>query len=152
VEAFGELCTTYYCLDTRHQENEAIIKAYLIGAENDLEEHIRMGYIAALGVLPSFMIRPHLPAIMDSLVKHSLTPLQAVLVGEMGDRENIQTYRWSEARTESVRALTKVVKTVGYGGGSCKFSTTIRLYRSTTILFQIHLQSLQTLRRFSNVC
>ncbi|XP_037710279.1 tubulin-specific chaperone D [Drosophila subpulchrella] len=122
VEAFGELCTTYYCLDTRHEENEAIIKAYLLGADNDLEEHIRMGYIAALGVLPSFMIRPHLPAIMDSLVKHSLTPLQAVMVGEMGDRENIQTYRWSEARTESVRALTKVVKTVGYGGGSYSFA------------------------------
>ncbi|XP_017009809.2 tubulin-specific chaperone D [Drosophila takahashii] len=122
VEAFGELCVTYYSLDSRNQENEAIINAYLLGAENDLEEHIRMGYIAALGVLPSFMIRPHLAAVMDSLVKHSLTPLQAVIVGEMGDRENIQTYRWSEARTESVRALTKVVKTVGYEGGIYSFA------------------------------
>ncbi|EDV57417.1 tubulin-specific chaperone D [Drosophila erecta] len=124
VEAFGELSATYYCSDSRHQENEAIISAYLRGAENDLEEHIRMGYIAALGVLPSLMIRTHLPAIMDSLVKHCLTPLQAVLVGEMGDRENIQTYRWSEARTQSVRALTKLVKTVGYGGGIDSFAET----------------------------
>uniref|UniRef100_A0A6P4E891 Tubulin-specific chaperone D n=1 Tax=Drosophila rhopaloa TaxID=1041015 RepID=A0A6P4E891_DRORH len=114
VDAFGELSATYYCLDIRHQENEDIINSYLKGAENDLEEHIRMGYIAALGVLPSYMIRPHLPAVLDSLVKHSLTPLQAVLNSEMGGRENIQTNRWSEARTESVRALLKVVKTVGY--------------------------------------
>ncbi|EDX03409.1 tubulin-specific chaperone D [Drosophila simulans] len=122
VEAFGELCATYYCSDSRHEENEAIINTYLTGADNDLEEHIRMGYIAALGALPSFMIRCHLQAILDSLVKHSLTPLQAVLVGEMGDRENIQAYRWSEARTQSVLALTKLVKTVGYAGGIDSFA------------------------------
>ncbi|KAH8317763.1 hypothetical protein KR074_009400 [Drosophila pseudoananassae] len=124
VEAFAELCRSYYGSESRpSQDNEAIISAYLKGAENDLEEHIRMGYIAALGVLPDFMIRPHLHRILDSLVKHSLTPLQAVLVGEMGgDRENIQAYRWSEARTESVKALTKVVKTVGYEGGLDSFS------------------------------
>ncbi|KAH8289902.1 hypothetical protein KR018_000977 [Drosophila ironensis] len=124
VEAFAELCRTYYGSDIRHnQENEAVIKEYLKGADNDMEEHIRMGYIAALGVLPDFMMRPHLPALLDSLVKHSLTPLQAVLVAQMGGNcENIQTYRWSEARSESVRALTNVVKTVGYGGGPDSFS------------------------------
>ncbi|XP_017022183.1 tubulin-specific chaperone D [Drosophila kikkawai] len=123
VESFGELCRTYYCLESRRQENETIINDYLKGAENDLEEHIRMGYLAALGVLPAFMVQPHLPAVLDSLVRHSLTPLQAVvLAGDMGDRENIQTYRWSEARMESVRALTKVVKTVGYGEGEATFS------------------------------
>lgn len=116
VESFAELSRTYYCCDSRRQQNEAIINAYLKGADNDLEEHIRMGYLAALGVLPAPMIGPQLPAVLDSLVKHSLTPLQAmVLLGESGDRENIQTYRWSEARTESVKALTKVVKAVGYG-------------------------------------
>ncbi|KAH8412266.1 hypothetical protein KR009_000944 [Drosophila setifemur] len=122
VKAFAELSRTYYCSDVRKSENEVIVSTYLKGAENDLEEHIRMGYLAALGVLPAFMLRPQLHAVLDSLVKHSLTPLQAVMVNEMSDRENIQTYRWSEARTESVRALTKVVKTVGYEGGLDTFS------------------------------
>jgi len=54
VEAFAELCTAYYCVETRHTENELIITAYLKGADNDLEENIRMGYLAALGVLPAF--------------------------------------------------------------------------------------------------
>ncbi|XP_034474683.1 tubulin-specific chaperone D [Drosophila innubila] len=109
VEAFAELCTAYYCLETRHTENEMIISAYLKGADNDLEENIRMGYLSALGVLPAFMLRPHLSAVLDNLVKHALTPHSA-----HDDHENVQTYRWSEARTQSVRALSKVVQTVGY--------------------------------------
>ncbi|EDW75811.1 uncharacterized protein Dwil_GK15140 [Drosophila willistoni] len=123
VEAFSELCQAYYCLQERNQQNERIINAYLKGADNDLEEHIRMGYIAAIGVLPAFMIRPHLAAILDNLVKHALTPLQAVRAGEMTiqDHENIQTYRWSEARTQSVKALTKLVQSVGYAENSDSF-------------------------------
>ncbi|SPP79297.1 tubulin-specific chaperone D [Drosophila guanche] len=124
VEAFAELCRAYYCVDNRSDQNEAIIRSYLRGAENDLDEHIRMGYIAALGVLPSFMLRPHLSAVLESLVKHSLTPLQAVLAGDMvhQEHENIQTYRWSEARMESIKALTKVVQAVGYEGSIDTFS------------------------------
>jgi len=50
-----------------------------------------------------------LSVVLDNLVKHALTP-------HLGheDQENVQTYRWSEARTQSVRALSKVVHTVGY--------------------------------------
>ncbi|XP_030384442.1 tubulin-specific chaperone D [Scaptodrosophila lebanonensis] len=118
VDAFAELTATYYCVDTRQQENEAIIQSYLRGADDNLEEHIRMGYIAALGVLPAYMIRPHLEYILDSLVRHSLTPLQAVIAGDirLQNHETVQTYRWSEARTKSVQALTQIVKTVGYEG------------------------------------
>ncbi|EDW63994.1 tubulin-specific chaperone D [Drosophila virilis] len=109
VEAFAELSSAYYCLESRHAENERIITAYLKGADNDLEEHMRMGYLAALGVLPALMLRQHLNAVLDNLVKHALAPQ-----GAYDDHENVQTYRWSEARTQSVRALSKVVHTVGY--------------------------------------
>ncbi|KAH8392467.1 hypothetical protein KR215_009267 [Drosophila sulfurigaster] len=109
VDALAELCTAYYCESSRHTENELVINAYLKGAHNDLEEHIRMGYLAALGVLPAFMLRPHLSAVLDNLVKHSLPPQVA-----HEEHENVQTYRWSEARKESVHALRKLVQTVGY--------------------------------------
>lgn len=112
VEAFAELSRAYYCLEERHVENEQVIAGYLKGANNDLEEHMRMGYIAALGVLPAFMLRPHLDAVLDNLVRHTLPPHG---VSDVRD-ENVQTYSWSEARMQSVRALSKVVKTVGYIG------------------------------------
>lgn len=74
-----------------------------------------MGYISALGSLPLFMLMPHLDAILDSLVKHSLTPFQALMEGEMlKEKENHNTQNWSEARRDSVKALSNLVKTVGY--------------------------------------
>lgn len=113
VEAFAELSRAYYCLNDRQVENEQVITGYLKGADNDLEEHMRMGFIAALGVLPAYMLRPHLDAVLDNLVRHALPPLGTV----HDDRdENVLTFSWSEARMQSVRALSKVVKTVGYAG------------------------------------
>lgn len=113
VEAFAELSRAYYCSDERHVENEQVIRGYLKGADNDLEEHMRMGFIAALGVLPAYMQRSHLDEVLDNLVRHALPPLG--IVPEDRD-ENVLTFSWSEARTQSVRALSKVVKTVGYAG------------------------------------
>ncbi|XP_017860136.1 PREDICTED: tubulin-specific chaperone D [Drosophila arizonae] len=121
VEAFAELCLSFYCLESRSAENARIIETYLKGADNDLEEHIRMGYIAALGVLPAFILRQHLTSVLDSLVKHALVP-----PGACDNHESVQTYRWSEARTRSVQALRKVVKTVGYDSSvSCSFADRI---------------------------
>lgn len=113
VEAFAELSRAYYCLNERQVENEQVITGYLKGADNDLEEHMRMGFIAALGVLPSYMLRPHLDAVLDNLVRHALPPLGT---GHEERDENVLTFSWSEARMQSVRALSKVVKTVGYAG------------------------------------
>lgn len=105
-------------MESRSAQNERIIQAYLRGADNDLEEHMRMGYIAALGVLPAFILRQHLTSIVDNLVKHALVPHCAY-----EDHESGQTYRWSEARTHSVQALSNVVKTVGYDSSlSCSFA------------------------------
>ncbi|ALC39422.1 CG7261 [Drosophila busckii] len=109
VEAFAELSRAYYCEEKMSAGNAQIIGRYLEGADNDLEEHIRMGHLAALGVLPEFMLRPQLNPVMYKLVLHSLTNQSAA-----GDHENQQTFRWSEARTQSVYALCKIVQTIGY--------------------------------------
>lgn len=85
------------------------------GAESDVEEHIRMGYISALGVLPHFMLLPHFDTILESLVKHSLTPFQALVEEDtQKEKEVHNTQNWSEARRDSIKALNNLVKTVGY--------------------------------------
>lgn len=113
--AFAELCQNYYNTPQRRTANAEIIRFYLKGADSDIEEHIRMGYISALGVLPLFMVVPHLDAILESLVKHSLTPYQAIMEGEaLKEKETHNTQNWSEARRDSVKALSNLVKTVGY--------------------------------------
>ncbi|CAD6999638.1 tubulin-specific chaperone D [Ceratitis capitata] len=114
--AFAEVCRSYYKDDEHAVGNSEIIRCYLKGAENNMEEHIRMGYISALGALPDFMIKTSLDDILESLIKHSLTPTQAVITtGDMlNQHENLATGTWSEARRDSVRALSNVVHTVGF--------------------------------------
>lgn len=75
-----------------------------------------MGYISALGALPDFMIKANLDVVLESLIKHSLTPTQAVItIGEaMNQHENLATGTWSEARRDSVKALSSVVHTLGF--------------------------------------
>lgn len=75
-----------------------------------------MGYIGALGALPCPMLLPHLEDILNSLIKHSLTPLKAVIASEVVPQvdENSQTYKWSEARRDSIKALVELIKTVGF--------------------------------------
>ncbi|XP_054742594.1 tubulin-specific chaperone D [Anastrepha obliqua] len=115
--AFAELCRSYYKGEHRAAGNADIIRGYLRGVDNSLEEHIRMGYISALGVLPDFMIVPHLNDILESLIKYSLTPTQATIAtGEMlNQHETLATGTWSEARRDSVKALSTVVQTLGFG-------------------------------------
>ncbi|XP_036329001.1 tubulin-specific chaperone D-like [Rhagoletis pomonella] len=116
TDAFAELCRSYYKGDEHAATNAEIIHGYLKGANNHLEEYIRMGYISALGALPDFMIAPHLDDILESLIKHSLTPTQAVITtGEMlNQHENLVTGTWSESRRDSVKALSHVVHTLGF--------------------------------------
>ncbi|KAI8125318.1 Tubulin-specific chaperone D [Lucilia cuprina] len=117
--AFAELCLAYYNTPERSVANAEIISFYLKGADADLEEHIRMGYISALGVMPLFMLAPHLDYILESLVKHSLTPFQALIEGEGSkEKDTHNTQNWSEARRDSVKALSNLVKTVGYDRNS----------------------------------
>uniref|UniRef100_A0A1A9WDM9 Tubulin-specific chaperone D n=1 Tax=Glossina brevipalpis TaxID=37001 RepID=A0A1A9WDM9_9MUSC len=117
TEAFAQMCKAYYDAPQRTTANDEIIRFYLKGAESTLEEHIRMGYISALGSLPHFMVCPHIDAILDSLTRHSLTPLQIIIEGGQFSKEFESvhsTQNWSEARRDSVKALSKLVETVGY--------------------------------------
>lgn len=124
ILALGELCSSFYSSPKLSRENSNIVEKYLNGAENDLEEHIRMGYISALGVLPRFMLIPQLDAIIDSLVKHSLPPrgaLQAIIEGERNaqqDFENAATYKWSEARRDSIKSLSNLTNIIGFDKGT----------------------------------
>ncbi|XP_075153533.1 tubulin folding cofactor D [Haematobia irritans] len=113
--AFSKLCEAYYNTPERRSTNAEIVKFYLKGSENDQEENIRMGYISALGALPVFMIVPLFEDILENLIKHSLTPYQAICEGETMKEQEIQsTQNWSEARRDSVKALSNVVKVVGF--------------------------------------
>ncbi|XP_061386956.1 tubulin-specific chaperone D [Musca vetustissima] len=113
--AFSKLCDAYYNTPDRNVANNEIVKFYLKGADNDQEENIRMGYLSALGVLPLFMVTPLFDDILENLIKHSLTPYQAICVGEtVKEQEAQSTQDWSEARRDSVKALSNLVKNVGF--------------------------------------
>lgn len=106
--------------DERFGPNAEIIRSYIKGATNIMEEQTRMGFISALGALPDFMIKANLDDVLESLIKHSLTPTQAVITtGEaMNQHENLATGTWSEARRDSVKALSNVVHTLGFSRDS----------------------------------
>uniref|UniRef100_A0A1B0D4Y0 Tubulin-specific chaperone D n=1 Tax=Phlebotomus papatasi TaxID=29031 RepID=A0A1B0D4Y0_PHLPP len=107
IASLKPLCESFYAAG-RQDSNSSIIEIYLKGAENDLEEHIRMGFLAALGALPKFMFIQKFDAILDILTKQCLVPIPAA------STENPITAKWSEARCESVKALTNMVQTVGF--------------------------------------
>ncbi|XP_055916706.1 tubulin-specific chaperone D [Eupeodes corollae] len=120
--ALAELCKAYYNKHERSDQNGVIVASYLKGAENDLEEKIRMGYLCALGALPSFMVLPQLDKIIDCLVKYSQVPRpnshETTSEGAEKPSENVITFKWSEARRESIRSLSNIVQTVGFSSGS----------------------------------
>lgn len=74
-----------------------------------------MGYVSAIGALPSFMLAPKLRDVFKLLIAHSLTPTdrKEFFVDEPLPEENQTVNNWSEARRDSVKALINVVQTVG---------------------------------------
>lgn len=113
------VCESYYDRAERTELNAAIIEKYRYGSGNEVEENIRMGYLSALGALPAFMIRPNLKAILSVLIKNSLTPSVQMSIlepGEVGDSQSQNTFihKWSEARRDSIKALSRVIKTIGF--------------------------------------
>lgn len=104
TKAFHEMCVAYYVKDLDGQRNLQIIESYLEGCRNDLEEHIRMGYLMAVGAFPKLFFELRLNEIVQTLIAQCQIPNPA-----QNPNENIQTRTWSEARRDSVKALTSVM-------------------------------------------
>lgn len=76
-----------------------------------------MGYLSAIGGFPKFMIQNSLDEILTILIKQSLIPINGDILkmeGEIMSPENIVTHKWSEARRDSIKALTNVMLTIGF--------------------------------------
>lgn len=107
IDALSSFSEYYYKNSDCHQE---ILKNYLTGSDNDLEEFIRSGYVLALGALPNFVLKESLDEIITKLISLSLVPLERDI---RAAGLNVIILNWSESRRDSVKALGNVVKTVG---------------------------------------
>lgn len=108
VIALGSFCEHYYKGATGTIE---ILNNYLQGSNNDLEEHIRMGYVLAIGALPSFIILPSIDDVIDKLIESSIVPKESD-VKEGGFNPII--LNWSESRRDSVKAIGNIVASIGF--------------------------------------
>lgn len=126
--ALSALAMVYYDSQSHYDTNIALLEEYMQGCSNDLEEFMRMGYVTAVGALPKFIVTEKLDKVLEVLIKSALPPegqLHALLemnptaaniALQQSNQENIITVKWSEARRDAIRALTKVVETVGFDG------------------------------------
>lgn len=114
IVALAALSNAYYSCRERTDRNTQILKVYLNGAQEYLWEFVRMGYVSAIGALPKFILEPNLSDVLSTLITHSLTPTdqQTFLHKDMLDGKAVAN--WSEARRDSVKALTNVIQTVGF--------------------------------------
>lgn len=114
IAALTYLCEAYYDIPTRQEKNNEIIEFYLKGCKNNLEEHVRMGYLSAVGGMPKFMVANKFEEILSMLIHQSLLPN----FGAGGSHENTIILNWSEARRDSVKALTRFIQTIGFDAKS----------------------------------
>lgn len=72
-----------------------------------------MGHVAAIGVLPEFILKLDANEVFLTLISHSLTPAdrQLFLHEEIQDVNSVAN--WAEARKESVKALANVILSIG---------------------------------------
>lgn len=97
-----------------------LVQTYIAGSYNDLEENMRMGYVLALGSLPRFILKLDLKNVLTALKRHSLTPhvqrtvIAADEINAVNLNENPMAINWSEARRDSIKALSNVVQTIGF--------------------------------------
>lgn len=108
VVALGSFCEHYYATV---DETAEILANYLRGSNNDLEEHIRSGFVLAIGALPSFMLLPSIDEAVEKLIYLSLVPRESEVKAA---GLNTIILNWSESRRDSVKALGNIVTTVGY--------------------------------------
>lgn len=111
VLALSNLCKTYYDHESRKAANLTVLAEYLKGADNDLEEHIRMGYVMAIGALPKFIVLQEINAVLSKLIELSLVPDEKAI---RASGINPIIMNWSEARRDSVKAIGNVLQTIGF--------------------------------------
>lgn len=114
VAALFELCKSYYNRPDRDTQNAQLLHTYLRLSKVDLWEFERIGYVSAIGVLPAFMIEPHLEEVLVTLMAHSLTASNHQLLLNRPAESSPNVVNWSEARKDSIRALTNAVQTIGF--------------------------------------
>ena len=111
VEALSNLCEFYYNKTECFDSNAKILQDYLKNSNNDLEEHVRMGYVLAIGAMPKFILQHSVHHIVDQLIELALVP-DEIEIRRNGQNPIILT--WSEARRDSVKALAHVVQTLSF--------------------------------------
>ncbi|KAG5683911.1 hypothetical protein PVAND_013169 [Polypedilum vanderplanki] len=108
VSALSTLCPAYY---EQNDNKLDIVRNYLKGSNNDLEEHVRMGYVLAIGAFPHFMLLPLKEEILEKLIELSLVPNE-MKIKQAGLNPIILI--WSEARRDSVKALGNITMNLGF--------------------------------------
>lgn len=120
IIALKELAEAYYINPERQSQNNEVLQNYINGSREDLWEFVRMGYVSAIGALPKFIIKPRLKEVFTTLMINLLTPAdrkQVLSPEEIQTIENSSNeLSWSEARRDSVKALSNVFKTIGFNG------------------------------------
>lgn len=118
IAAIREVAIAHYERDERMATNQDILQRYVQGAKEDLWEFARMGYVSAIGALPAFMLTPNLKQVMSTLIICALTPIDRKTLlnnDELADMiDSAAETNWSEARRDSVKALSNVLETLGF--------------------------------------
>lgn len=88
-----------------------ILSSYLVGSGNDLEEHVRMGFVLAIGALPDFMLLSSIDDVLGRLMEHSFVPKDSEV---RAAGLNPIILNWSESRRDSVKAIGNIITTIGF--------------------------------------
>lgn len=115
IKALPTMSEAYYINDEFAETRYKIVSNYLKQSQSNLEEHFRMGYVGALGSLPKFMLINLIDDVITILIKLSKIPGQ----------DEVTTLKWSEARRESVKALSNICTCFGYETGPFSNQTAI---------------------------
>lgn len=114
VAALSELCKSYYDDPSRQIRNSELLDAYLTASKEHLWEFERIGYVLAIGALPQFIIEPRLEDVLLTLIAHSLTQASHQTLFKRSASSSQNVTNWSEARRDSVKALSNVIQTIGF--------------------------------------
>lgn len=108
VIALASFTQRYY---KEEKPSSDILSYYLRGSNNDLEEHVRMGYVLGIGALPDFMLLPSIDDVLARLMENSLVPKESEV---RAAGLNPVILNWSESRRDSVKAIGNIITSIGF--------------------------------------